>query len=170
MSKPRQSNPAPSAPASGDGADDLAILYPERRQTIAGVAITMREYGFIEGVQLAPLVEAVVGALADVASAGDRLTPSALRPAFAAHPDAVVALIAAASDQPEAWVRALSDRDGQALMLLWWVTNADFFVRRVIEAVTVRQMEKASAGQTSTPASSVPGTTPGGSVNTRAGS
>ena len=166
MSKARTSKPA--APASGDGADDLAILYPERRQTIAGVAVTMREYGFVEGVQLAPLVEAVVGALTDVASAGDRLAPNALRPALAAHPDAVIALIAVACDQPEAWVRSLTDRDGQALMLLWWVTNADFFVRRVIEAVTVRQMERASAGSTPTPPSSAPGTTLESSASTPA--
>lgn len=163
----KRSSKAPDT-APGDGAADLAILYPERRQTIAGVAVTMREYGFVEGVQLAPLVEVVVSALADVAFLGDRLTPHALRPAFAAHPDQVIALIAAACDQPEAWVRSLSDRDGQALMLLWWVTNADFFVRRVIEAVTVRQMEQASAGSTSTPTSSAPDTTPSASGNTRA--
>ena len=81
MSKARTSKPASAAP--DDGAADLGILYPERRQTIAGVAVTMREYGFVEGVQLAPLVEVVVSELADVAFSGDRLTPHALRPAFA---------------------------------------------------------------------------------------
>jgi hypothetical protein len=168
MSKARTSKPSPVAP--DDGAADLGILYPERRQTIAGVAVTMREYGFVEGVQLAPLVEVVVSELADVAFSGDRLTPHALRPAFAKQPNEVIALIAVACDQPEAWVRSLNDRDGQALMLLWWVTNADFFVRRVIEAVTVRHMEQASAGSTSMPTSSAPDTTPAASGSTRADS
>lgn len=133
--------------------NDLAILHPERQQTIAGVAVTMREYGFIEGVQLAEPVRRVVDALGDVAFSGQLLTPHALRPAFAQHVDDVVTLMAAASDQPEAWVRDLNDVDGQALMLLWWVTNADFFVERVIEAVTERQIAQASACQTRTPIS-----------------
>ncbi|WP_027489386.1 DUF6631 family protein [Rhodanobacter sp. OR92] len=150
-----------------DGADDIAILHPERQQTIAGVAVTMREYGFIEGVQLAEPVRHVVDALSDVAFSGELLTPHALRPAFTQHLDDVITLMAAASDQPEAWVRGLNDADGQALMLLWWVTNADFFVRRVIEAVTVRHMTQASVGQTPTPASSAPDTTPRASASTR---
>lgn len=154
--------------AKHDGADDLAILHPNRTQTIAGVRVTMREYGFVEGIELADRVQRIVDALSEAAFAGATLTPGALRPAFAQHPDDVIALIAAASDQPESWVRGLADTDGQALMLLWWVTNADFFVRRVIEAVTVAQMEQASAGVTPTPPSSPPGTTRNGSAATRA--
>jgi|SRR5690349_1578875 len=156
----------PKAPAE-DGEGDLAILHPERRQTIAGVAITMREYGFIEGVELAERVRHVVDALGDVAFSGQLLTPHALRPAFAKHLDDVITLMAAASDQTEAWVRGLGDADGQALMLLWWVTNADFFVRRVIEAVTERHLAQVSAGQTSTPPLSPPAMTQPASARTR---
>jgi len=158
----------PMGTSAKAGEGDLAILYPERKTTIAGRSITMREYGFVEGMQLSALVEPVADALSDVAfAAGESLTPAALRPAFAGHLDAVTTLIAAACDQSVEWVRGLDDADGQALMLLWWVTNADFFVRRVIEAITVRQMETASDGQTSTPSSPRPAMTPVGSVGTR---
>jgi hypothetical protein len=147
--------------------NDLAILHPDRVQTIAGVRVTMREYGFVEGMQLSHLVEPVATALSDAASTGELLTPGALRPVFAGHLAAVTTLIATACDQPEAWVRGLNDADGQALILLWWVTNADFFVRRVIEAITARQMETASAGQTPTPLSPGPAMTPAESASTR---
>ncbi|MFU4637262.1 hypothetical protein ACM71F_30855, partial [Pseudomonas aeruginosa] len=40
------------APATDPGADDLQILHPERTLEVQGRMVTMREYGFVEGLKL----------------------------------------------------------------------------------------------------------------------
>ena len=51
---------APASAPAEVGADDLEVLHPDRTATIAGRAVTMREYGFIEGLKLAPLYKGIV--------------------------------------------------------------------------------------------------------------
>ena len=46
----------PEKPAE-PGADDLQVLHPERSPIIAGRQVTVREYGFIEGLGLRPLAQ-----------------------------------------------------------------------------------------------------------------
>ncbi len=154
-------------PAVGQGgADDLAILHPERHATIAGVPLVMREYGFVEGMRLHALITPIVDAIKAVALSGELADTDALRPVFGDHADAVTQLIATACDQPVAWVAGLNDNDGSSLQLLWWAVNSHFFVRRVRESLMVHQL-KASAGLTSTPPSHAPATTPAASASTR---
>ncbi|HEX7113197.1 MAG TPA: DUF6631 family protein, partial [Mizugakiibacter sp.] len=158
--------PAPAAPDAAplqDGADDLAILHPEREATIAGERIVMREYGFVEGLRLQPLVQPILDGLADTALRDGHLDVGAAARIFALHDEAIVTLIARACDRDEAWVQQLSDADGQALLFLWWETNLGFFVRRVGQVLTARAIEavrqaSASAGATSMPSSSPTGT------------
>lgn len=170
--------PAPAAQAaapSQDGADDLAILHPEREATIAGERIVMREYGFVEGLRLQPLVQPILDGLADTALRDGHLDVGSAARIFAMHDDAIVTLIARACDRDEDWVRNLNDADGQALLFLWWEANLGFFVRRVGQVLTARAIDAVrkaseSAGATSTPPSSPTGTTPAGSVDTPAAS
>jgi hypothetical protein len=144
---------------STDGADDLAILFPERTATVAGVAVTMREYTFMEGMQLhaliAPLVEGMVGLLlADALPYDD-----AMRSIFGDNAEDVATLIATACDQPREWVVGLGDEEGNQLRLLWWAVNGHFFGRRVRESIVLHQLRD-SAGQTSLSSSPAPDSTP----------
>lgn len=148
------------------GEGDLAILFPERTATIAGVAVVMREYSFMESMKLhaliTPLVEGMVGLLL-----GDALPfDDALRPIFGDHADDVVTLIATACDQPREWVAGLGDEDGTQLRLLWWEVNGDFFGRRVRESLVLHQL-RASAGQTFSSSSLAPDSTPTPSATKR---
>jgi len=145
--------------SSMDGGDDLAILFPERTVTVAGRTVVMREYTFIESMQLhaliTPLIEGMVGILlADALPYDD-----ALRPIFGEHADDVVTLIAKAADQPREWVASLGDEEGNQLRLLWWSVNGDFFGRRVRESIVLHQL-RVSAGQTSSSSSPAPASTP----------
>ena len=151
------------------GADDLAVLYPERTLTVAGERITVREYGFVEGLRLAGQVGAVVAALAAHAQQG-ALAIESLQQVMAAHADAVVQLIAVACDRDPDWIAALPDADGQALALTWWAVNAGFFGRRVVLASQLAALRPAPAGPTSTPPSSPTITTPAPSETTPNGS
>lgn len=152
--------------AKQDGADDLAILHPDRQLVIAGVPVTMREYGHVEGLRLHALITPIVDGIKAIALSGELADTDALRPVFGDNADAVVQLMAAACDQPVEWVAGLSDEDGNNLQLLWWAVNSHFFVRRVRESLIVHRL-KASAGLMSTPPSHAPATTPSGSAATR---
>jgi hypothetical protein len=159
--------PRPAAPKQ-DGQDDLAILHPEQEMDIDGVHVVMREYGGIEGLRLAPHVQPLVDAIADVVAPGQELGLSMVRQAFAKHEDHVVVLMATACDRSVEWVSGLSDTDFDDLLALWYGVNAAFFVRRVVKEVMVRRSAAlAFAGLTSTPPSSITGTTPGSSESTR---
>lgn len=139
-----------------DGEGDLAILHPERHATIAGVAITMREYGFAESLHLQPLLGPLVRQIAAAADPSKELDPDAIMDVFGgANAESVLALIAHACDQPLEWVKGLGS-DGDELFALWWVVNKDFFTRRVMQVALMRSMARARHGAKSTPAS--PGT------------
>ncbi|MDF5999802.1 hypothetical protein P4050_15915 [Pseudomonas aeruginosa] len=49
----REQPPGPAA----QGADDLQILHPEREIEVAGRKLTVREYGFVEGLRLRPMIQ-----------------------------------------------------------------------------------------------------------------
>ena len=142
-----------------DGAGDLEILHPEREIKIAGVKVTMREYGFVEGMRLAtkaaPIVHAIKGLSTDLTGAG--LEYSALEVVFAAHMDIITDMAAQACDQSVEWVRTLPPEDGENLIFTWWAVNGPFFVRRLLRDLAMR-VAGASAGATSTPVSRQPAT------------
>jgi hypothetical protein len=140
-----------------DGAGDLAILYPERHASIAGVAIIMREYSFAESLRHAGAIQAFTDAITGIALGGNLHDLDSLRLVFGEQSEHVMALIAVACDQPLAWVQALNAQDGEQLLMLWWGTNADFFLQRVLLSVQLRKLREI-AGPTSTPPSSPPAT------------
>ncbi|HXD35432.1 MAG TPA: DUF6631 family protein [Rhodanobacter sp.] len=147
-----------------DGEQDLAILFPEVTATIAGVSVTVREYGFEESLRLNALFAPIVNAMSGAAMDGTLQDPASLDVVFSEHADNVIKLIARACDRPEAWVAHLQDEDGQNLRLLWWSVNAGFFGRRV--AARVVQQMTAPAGPTSSPSLSGMDTTKANSGDT----
>lgn len=147
---------------------DLDILFPERRQTIAGVAVTMREISFAESMQHATPIAALCAAMGDIAIEAKLQDLDSLRIVFGAHADELMQIIATCCDQPLAWVQGLTATAGEQLLLLWWGVNADFFLQRVLLNLRLRAMRMldARAGQTSSPPSSAPDTMPESSPGT----
>ena len=141
-------------------ASDLEVLHPEQTVKIGDRTVTVREYGFIEGMRLYPLYEPILQELFELMSQGDVPSASVVQGILAQHMDRVVALVAAASDLEEDEFPALSMRDGQKLMDAWWVANGPFFLRSVMNRVMEKRLkERARAGQTSTNSSSSTDTT-----------
>lgn len=143
----------PTPNSTKDGQDDLAILYPERHATIAGVAVVMREYGFVESLQLHKAIAALTAAMTDVALAGKFTDLESMRGVFGQCVDQVMQLTAIACDQPESWVRSLTGGDGESLLLLWWSVNAPFFLQRVLMAVRDQKAREAAGVMFSAPLS-----------------
>lgn len=135
--------------------NDLAVLFPDREITIAGVPLTVRELRFEE--QAAH--NAVLAGLADALGA---IPPDALQTesginivldVLAAHWEGVRTLVAVSTGQPLAWVRGLSGEDGEDLALTWWAVNQGFFLRRLRRPMLVRAALKQAGGGSSQPLS-----------------
>lgn len=163
---------APLTPRAPDhGANDLETLHPQRDITIAGRALRVREYGWMEGLQLqrsaGPILDALVAASDQPLTGGFEQIMDVL----ADHPDELTQLVAQAADVDVAFVRGLTDAEGQALLMTWWLANGGFFVRRVVRRLAVRQavQAQASAGATSTKPSSNTATASATSAATRDG-
>jgi hypothetical protein len=141
---------APTTP----GADDLQILHPTLTATIAGREITVREYGFVEGLRVYALEQPLLDAL--YAHCKDGLPElEEILGILAVHHEQLVPLMAMAADVEPDWIAGLSRADGHTLMLLWWTANAPFYVPRVFNRMLAEKAAAAArAGQISTQSSS----------------
>lgn len=153
--------PAKPVPAKKAGADDLQVLHPNRDLEIEGRKITVREYGFVEGLGLRPLMQPLLNDLYDVTKEGGLPELDAVIGLLGKHHDLVVHLMATAIDVEEEWVRGLPHRPGKLLLYVWWIVNGPFFVGEVTDRIQQERfvaLVKARAGQTFMPASSPEGT------------
>lgn len=115
--------------------NDTEILLPGRKLTIAGEQITVGEFTFRQGLELAEELDAIIGAIAEQLGAAnsreEASSVSRILKAFGRHPDATEALLAACSGQPLEWVKQLKDDDGTALLMAMWMVNHAFFMSRL---------------------------------------
>lgn len=158
-----------TAPAKPAAADELDILHPERSATLGGRRITVREYGFVEGLRLRPLMQPFTDALHRLMQDGQPLPYEQALSLMAEHIDSVLELVAVAADVELDFVQQLSDDDGQTLLMLWWGANHPFFLRRVQSRLQIERLEalgRNSAGAPSTPPSSPTATTGSSSAAT----
>lgn len=142
--------------------ETLDILVPDKRFTINGEPITMREMRFGDLMRFGEEIHTVAQAFTQMTDAElngpegiDRLMHSLMQ-----HQWAVLPMTAECCGKPKEWIEALSLNDGMDLMLLWWMTNKDFFIqRRARKQLAELQAAQAQAGDTSSPSSSAPATT-----------
>lgn len=155
------SRPRAKKSASTPGADDLQVLHPNQTVTIAGRTITVREYGFIEGLGLRPLVQPLLDALHESLAAGQTPDLEHIILTLARNATALRELIAVAADVEPEWIDGLNQSDGHLLLMLWWTANGPFYVRCVFDRLAAQAAEaRARAGQMSTQSSSVEDTAP----------
>ena len=143
---------APAAANAAPGADDLAILNPDRDAKIAGRAITAREYGFIEGLALEPAIKPFVDDLYALMEGGRVVEIDEITVLLGKHEKLIVDLMVQSYGVEEDWIRSLNDSDGREVMFLWWAVCQPFFTKRVIDRLRSRMAGKRLlAGGTSTP-------------------
>ena len=134
----------PAAPASdaGTAADDLAILHPDRTLVIGGRTLTLREYGFFEGLDVA---DRAAGFIADLvaASTDGALRYAQVRRLFGRHRAVIPTIAAQASDVDVAWLEALPPDDLELYLATWFAVNAAFFVREVLAELREAQLREA---------------------------
>lgn len=150
MGEDRQAETPPDADPRPEAEQEAEILFPERRVTVGGETVTVREFTFLEEMRLAVLAEPLLERLRDLSFDGERrLDGSALEKAFVEHEAVFVELLAAAVDKPAEWVRGLPREGGAALMNTFWSVNHAFFTERMmalqLDRLTGQVSRKSSA-------------------------
>lgn len=150
---------APEAPAA-EGADDLQKLHPNLEAKLNGRIVTVREYGFVEGLQVRQQLKPFLEGLYELIKAESVPPLEQIMELVVAHLGDVLQAVATSADIEVEELQSLENQDeGDVLLMRWWTANGPFFYRRVLsrilaERVQAAELEKRRAGQTSTPASS----------------
>lgn len=155
-------------PENAEAAEDLDVLHPERRLVLAGREITVREYGFVEGLRLHGLAKPFADEISALLTAGDVLSYERMLDLIGDHHEVVMELVAISADVERAWLDTLGDADGNLLLMAWWGACGPFFLRSAVRRYQIERQEKAAlerivkdaAGAMSTPASSPTDTAP----------
>lgn len=155
-----------------EGLHDLEILYPEAELTVAGRAITLREYTFVQGLKLRAKIQPFLNGLSKL-TATPELTPlESILDLLADYQDSVLELMSVSANVEVEWIKRLNDEDGQLLAFTWWRVCGPFFVRqlqsRMLNELLLQLPPTAlsSVGVTSMPPSSPTDTTLSGSEST----
>ncbi len=138
--------------------NELEILIPDQQLTLStGESITVHEYNFMEGLRVDALAGSLVRRLQDLFMSSEQVDTEFrlhdLAAVFGEEPVILSRLLAIACEREPAWVEALSDQDGQLLLLAWWNVNRFFFVRRLVTELGARTAQH-QAGDGSLPDSS----------------
>lgn len=137
------------------GSDDLTILHPNQTRKIAGINITVREYGWVEGLKLRELANPILLDIEKQMVDGTVPDFDQLRVILGKHCAATLQLIAQAADVDVEFLETLNQRDGELIEAMWWGCNGPFFMHSVIKKISDKRLVKVlQGGRTSTPNSS----------------
>lgn len=155
----------PVAKKADTGADDLDILFPDRSVLIAGKKITVREYGFVEGLRVRAAAKPFIDDLSGILKSSGVPLVEQITGLIERHSDLVVLLVAEAADVDQNFMHSLTDQEGEALLGCWWSVNGPFFLNKAKDRLRAEVVDKQLrknlvAGQTSLPNSSPTTTTP----------
>jgi hypothetical protein len=157
--------PAPIADDATSVAGELAVLAPDRTLELGGRSVTIREYGFFEGLDVADRASALLDDLVAATEDGN-LRYAQVRRLFGRHRAVVPAIAAQAADVEVAWLEALAPGEQELFMATWFATNSAFFVREVLAEMREAQLlaAGASAGSSASPGSPLPDSAPPSSL------
>ncbi len=110
--------------------DDAEILHPDLDLEMAGRSVTVREFRFKDGMEIGPLIVALVKDLDGAVGDGSDL--SGLFDTLYAHPDVLRHLLLKSTGQDTEWLDSLSGQEGDQLLMAFWSVNGPFFVRRLL--------------------------------------
>ena len=156
MAKRVEKKAPKSAAGSNPAAEQVGVLSPDVVITVGGQKVTVREYGFFEGLEVAARGAVFIAAMHDISRDGE-LRYDRIRRLFGVHQDVVIGIAAQAANVQADWVRGLDREDAEVFMSTWFGVNSRFFVNEVVvEMREERQRALRSTGSTSSPSSPAP--------------
>lgn len=150
-----------------DGVESLAELQPNITTTIAGHEVTIREYGFFEGLEVAHHAAPLIADMRDLLEKND-FRYGSVRRLFGVHRAIVIPMVAKSADVDPEWVASLGADDAEILMSAWFGVNAGFFGREAVvdardKLAVAAASQIASSGTAFSPASPPTGSAPSSS-------
>jgi len=143
--------------SNAEKTDDLEILYPDQQVKIKGETLTVREFRYREGLEMAALARPFLAGLrALIESAPGAVVPEALDALIGEHREVWLMLVAKSCDRELEWVAELPDQYAMALQMAFWGANSGFFTRRLLFGAAVAAGLARSASPRSSPRSSRP--------------
>lgn len=133
---------------STEGKDDLTVMFPPECFVMVGTEkVVLREYGFIEEMELRPHSQPFINDLMLLIGGVD-VTLAAVDALVVKHIQSVQVMIAASADKTVEWLRGLNKEDGAQVYRAWWEANGPFFMRCATECLRSELVTKALAGLT----------------------
>lgn len=144
----------PPPPAAG--ADDLQQLHPDLEAVINGRKVVVREYGFVEGLELRPRLQPFLDELYQLAKEDAAPPLDHIVGIIGKHTDLLMPAVAQAAGIELEELRELKNQyEGLALIHKWWIANGPFLWRCVLERIlSEAEVARLRAGVTSTSSSS----------------
>ncbi|AKO44815.1 DUF6631 family protein [[Haemophilus] ducreyi] len=127
--------------------DELNVLFPHQKLTIAGEEIEVKEYSLIQQLQHRALFMPFVTDLRTTLSQADTqfgLDP--LMSLLAEHYQDVLTMVSLSINKPLEWVQNLTGENAETVLMMWWTVNSDFFTRQalqpMLEKAVLQQAQK----------------------------
>lgn len=132
--------------------NDAGILISERDIKINGEDIVIHEYSFRETLKFHRQIDLLVNKLTDLLLDKKEISTDEIKSVIADYSDIVAELVAGSVNKPVSWVDALRGQAAVDLFEWWWVVNSPFFIDAVKRQEMYRDIRKARAAKTDTPA------------------
>ncbi|WP_427838268.1 DUF6631 family protein [Actinobacillus pleuropneumoniae] len=129
--------------------DELKVLFPNEKITIAGEEIEIKEYSLIQQLQHRALFMPFVTALRSTLSKAEaEFGLDGLMNLIAEHYQEILHLVSISVGKPLEWVQNLTGEDAETVLMMWWTVNSDFFTRQAVQPMLEKMVQK-SVGEKS---------------------
>lgn len=113
---------------------ELEILFPTAEIEVAGEKLEVKEYTLKQQLQHNAKFVPFINALrATLGNSQEDFSLDDLMVCLSANYQNVMELVAISINKPVEFVESLGNQDGEALLIIWWGVNSDFFTRKAVQ-------------------------------------
>ncbi len=113
---------------------ELEILFPTAEIEVAGEKLEVKEYTLKQQLQHnAKFVPFIASLRATLGNSQEDFSLDDLMVCLSANYQNVMELVAISINKPVEFVESLGNQDGEALLIIWWGVNSDFFTRKAVQ-------------------------------------
>nr|DAV20619.1 MAG TPA: hypothetical protein [Caudoviricetes sp.] len=113
---------------------ELEILFPTAEIEVAGEKLEIKEYTLKQQLQYNAKFMPFINALrATLGNSQEDFSLDDLMVCLSANYQNVMELVAISINKPVEFVESLGNQDGEALLIIWWGVNSDFFTRKAVQ-------------------------------------
>lgn len=130
---------AQSQAQNDEFAQDLSILFPNQSLLIGSKTVKIKEYAFVEWLNLRQTYAPFIAKFTGLMTANDDVLVDDVLEFFENEFADLKGLILASIDEPADFLDGLTLTEMESLMLGWWQVNKHFFMKSVVRAVRKSQ-------------------------------